>query len=115
MKKEDLKVGMKLRHVRDDTSVERSVIAQGKKSLIASYGEGYEFLIDYDELENYEPVKATKRYWLWDVEDFEKEVYKDPYYMNDIGECVKGTSRVFRNNITLIKKHEDEYIDIEEE
>jgi hypothetical protein len=57
--------------------------------------------------------KKTKRYWLWDIKADSGYIYKCPTYLDEQGEDVRGATSRYSGK--LIKKHENEFIDIEEE
>lgn len=61
------------------------------------------------------PPKQKKRYWLWDVTcGTSRAIFKTNYYMDDCRCRVGDTSDTNQIDLTLIKKHENEFIDIEE-
>ena len=54
-----------------------------------------------------------KRYWLWDVRNSpDGGVFKSSAYLNEDGQTTNGVSLYEKEQ--LLKKHESEFIDIEE-
>lgn len=92
------------------------VIFIGKEHLIYIYTESvfvYElsgcissFLSKYSIIE-----KPKKRYWIWDIKRGDL-IYKHDYYMDEEGR--KSTGETYTAG-TLVRKHENEFIEIEVE
>lgn len=51
-----------------------------------------------------------KRYWLWDVKDDHGNIYKGAYYRDEEG---LSTGKSTYDKEYLIKKHENEFVDVE--
>ena len=66
------------------------------------------FLVNYRKL-----PKPKKRYWLWDVKTTSGVIYKNNYYLDDDGYSTGRTP--YYEKEFLLRKHENEFIDIEEE
>jgi len=61
--------------------------------------------------ELYEEPKPKKRYWLWDTVLFiDGPVFKCSYYMDDTGINTHGEQ--MKDKSQLIRKHENEFIDV---
>lgn len=58
--------------------------------------------------------KITKRFWIFDIKNNSGHIFKTNYYMDEQG---KGQDKLFvyDSNFKLLKKHENEFIDIEVE
>ena len=59
------------------------------------------------------PPKPKKRYWLWDVKIASGVIYKSSYYLDDDGYST-GRNTNYEKDF-LLRKHENEFIDIEVE
>lgn len=59
------------------------------------------------------PVQALKKkYWLWDVKSANGPVYKSNAYLDEMGLNTKGNSLAISRNLILIRKHENEFIEV---
>ncbi len=67
------------------------------------------FLVNYRKL-----PKLKKRYWLWDMKATGGAAYKSSYYFDDDGYYSNGKT-MYCNLGDMVKKHENEFIDIEVE
>jgi hypothetical protein len=56
-------------------------------------------------------IKPKKRYWLWDTVGWTGMVVKNAAYMNENGQGTNGVFICDKEN--LLKKHENEFIDVE--
>lgn len=71
---------------------------------------------DYYSYEIYEEPKKkkTKRFWIWDVKyDLDSAIYKSDSYMDE--NAMRTNGNIFLSKSELLKKHENEFIDIEVE
>lgn len=69
--------------------------------------EGLQTIISFLHDNNLMP-KPKKRYWLWDVE-FMGTIVKHSSYMDEKGTASDG----YKLEVKLLKKHENEYIEVE--
>lgn len=58
-------------------------------------------------------IKPKKRYWIWDIKSLEGPIYKSHYYSDDEGMQTSGKKWFSKSQ--LIKKHENEFIDVDVE
>lgn len=67
-------------------------------------------LFNEDDWEEYQEPKTKKRYWLWDVLPDRGAIFKTEHYLDEERKDTVGTS--LPACFTLLKKHENEFIDI---
>ena len=92
-----------------------TVLFIGKVRVFSVYKDGSEGSdnIAFVKREWSELPKPKKRYWLWDVGNPpDGGIFKSSAYLNEDGQTTNGVSLYEKEQ--LLKKHESEFIDIEE-
>ena len=98
-----------------DCSGKVTVLFVGESHIFCRYEDKSEgsMRIDYIRKHWSELPKPKKRYWLWDVgSPPDGSVFKSSAYLNEEGQTTNGIDLYEKEQ--LLKKHESEFIDIEE-
>lgn len=99
----------------DSIGIKVEITAIGKSKALASYDDPSvpeEQVVSICwVLKNWSELpKPKKRYWLWDAKDDSGKIFKTSSYVDDNG-CTSNGELYFDKE-KLIKKHENEFIEI---
>ena len=115
--REELKVGET--YISDYSSTTRKVLFIGNDSLFTyeveggGYSEETPYSINYFIKNNSPLPKPKKRYWLWDLKTASGVIYKSSGYLDDDG--YRTDRDLYYGKEYLLRKHENEFIEIEVE